>query len=192
MKTVLLLGRLCARRGACTARARTPRFPAHGLATWPSAFRHGPRTHWQSPRPSKSTLYATAQGLALGTAAFVKLAEKDDEETDLTSEERMLQVSRAEIENSKDEASDGFTRFRHNLVYYFDVYIWEPLCTGVRFLHLVVIFVPVILAVPAIWFGARQPDHDNETSGTLWWYGFLVQAMEWAGPAFIKAKTHRL
>jgi aarF domain-containing kinase len=49
-----------------------------------------------------------------------------------------------------------------------------------------VIFVPVILSVPVIWFGRRQTDKDGERSGTLWWYGFLVQSMELAGPAFIK------
>jgi aarF domain-containing kinase len=49
-----------------------------------------------------------------------------------------------------------------------------------------VIFVPVILSVPAIWFGRRHSDKDGERSGTLWWYGFLVRSMELAGPAFIK------
>ncbi len=61
-----------------------------------------------------------------------------------------------------------------------DLYIWEPLCTGARFLQLAVIFVPVILTVPVLWIGPRQPDRDNERSGTLWWYGFLVNAMELA------------
>ncbi|ROT42614.1 ABC1-domain-containing protein [Sodiomyces alkalinus F11] len=82
---------------------------------------------------------------------------------------------------------DGvLSKLWHGLVIVVDRYIVEPFCTALRFLHLVGIFVPVIVAVPAIWFGPRQPDRDNERSGTLWWYGFLVQAMEWAGPAFIK------
>jgi aarF domain-containing kinase len=133
-------------------------------------------------------LLATAQGLALGSAAFVQLSEKDNETTELTYEERMLEVSRQEIEKSKDETSQGFTRLRNNVLYYLDVYLVEPVCTGIRFLHLVVIFVPVILAVPVIWIGPRQPSRDNERTGTLWWYSFLVQAMEWAGPAFIKVR----
>jgi aarF domain-containing kinase len=102
----------------------------------------------------------------------------------------MLEVSRREIEKEADNTNHGFTRFKHNVVYYLDAYIWEPLCTGVRFLHLVVIFVPVIISVPAIWIGSRQPDRDNERSGTLWWYSFLVKGMEWAGPAFIKVGYH--
>lgn len=100
----------------------------------------------------------------------------------------MLEASRKEIEKSKDETNQGLTRLRNNIVYYLDVYLIEPVCTGIRFLHLVVIFVPVILAVPAIWIGSRQPNRDNERTGTLWWYGFLVQAMEWSGPAFIKVR----
>ncbi|KAL1889686.1 hypothetical protein Cpir12675_005690 [Ceratocystis pirilliformis] len=34
--------------------------------------------------------------------------------------------------------------------------------------------------------GPRVAKQNNERSGTLWWYGFLVQSMEWAGPTFIK------
>lgn len=187
MRPVFLFGRLCARRGgACQALPKIPRFSNSTFGRWQSTFRQGAHKQWQSSRPKRFMLYASVNGVALGTAAFVKLAEKDNAGTELTSEERMLQVSREEIEKRKDETSDRFTRFRNNFVYYLDVYLWEPICTGVRFLHLVVIFVPVILAVPAIWVGTRQPDRDNERTGTLWWYGFLVQAMEWSGPAFIK------
>ncbi|KAH8200348.1 hypothetical protein TruAng_005501 [Truncatella angustata] len=185
MRTAFLFGRLCARQGARQAAPRIPKL-ANNFTRWQSTFGNGTRSQWQSPRPRKFMLYAAVQGVALGTAAFVRLAEKDNEGTESTSEERMLQASRDEIEKSRDESSDFLTRFRHNVVYYIDVYFWEPICTGVRFLHLVTIFVPVILAVPAIWIGSRQPDRDNERTGTLWWYRFLVQAMEWAGPAFIK------
>ena len=61
-----------------------------------------------------------------------------------------------------------------------------------RFLPLVIIFVPVIVTIPAIWIGARRVDRDNERSGTLWWYGFLVSSMEKAGAAFIKVRARRL
>ena len=98
----------------------------------------------------------------------------------------MLEVSRKEIKKAVDESDTGLTRIRHRVVLFLDLYIWEPVCTGARFLQLVVIFVPVFLTVPVIWIGGRQPERDNERSGTLWWYGFLVKAMEWAGPAFIK------
>jgi aarF domain-containing kinase len=71
-------------------------------------------------------------------------------------------------------------------------YIVEPICTGLRFLHLVVIFVPVIVTIPALWLGQKQPGRENERSGTLWWYGFLVASMERAGAAFIKVRFARL
>lgn len=123
---------------------------------------------------------------ALGTAAFVELSEKENNGPEDTGERRMLEVSRKEIKKAVGENDTGLTRVRHHIVLFLDLYIWEPLCTGVRFLQLVVIFVPVLLTVPAIWIGPRQPKRDNERAGTLWWYGFLVKAMEWAGPAFIK------
>ena len=122
----------------------------------------------------------------MGTATFVALSQKDNEGTDETGEHRMLELSRQEI--SKEIAADdrGISRIFHQVGLFLDMYIWEPICTGVRFLHLVVIFVPAIITVPIIWFGKRQPDKDNERSGTLWWYRLLVYAMELSGPAFIK------
>ena len=98
----------------------------------------------------------------------------------------MLEVSRDEIQKKTAGRGNGMQGVAHNIVYYLDVYLWEPVCTGLRFLQLVVIFAPVIVTVPAIWFGSRQKNRDNETSGTLWWYSFLVSSMERAGPAFIK------
>ena len=97
-----------------------------------------------------------------------------------------MEASREEIEKKVDDNERGFLRFRHQVVYYVDMYIWEPVCTGLRFLHLVVIFVPVIVSIPALWIGSRDKKRDNERSGTLWWYWFLVKSMERAGPAFIK------
>lgn len=124
----------------------------------------------------------------LGTARFVELAEEDNSKAgnDQTHEQRMLEVSREEIRKKIDDDDMGFSRLRHGVILFLDVYIWEPICTGLRFLQLAAIFVPVILAVPMIWVGRRRPDRDRERTGTLWWYGFLVKAMEWAGPAFIK------
>lgn len=103
----------------------------------------------------------------------------------------MLEASRAEIKKEVKDDSRGIRRVRDSIVVFLDVYIWEPLCTGLRFLHLVVIFVPVIVTVPALWIGSRDKKRDNERSGTLWWYWFLVKSMERAGPAFIKVRSPR-
>lgn len=100
----------------------------------------------------------------------------------------MLEASRDEIRKSVGDDVRGWRRFRDKVVLFVDLYIWEPVCTGMRFFHLVFIFVPVIITIPAIWFGSRDKSRDSERSGTLWWYWFLVKSMERAGPAFIKVR----
>jgi len=129
---------------------------------------------------------AAAGSGGLAAAAFVELSEQDNNGPEDTGEKRMLDVSREEIRKKFGDDETGLARVRHQIVLFLDLYIWEPICTGFRFLQLATIFIPVIVTVPAIWIGSRQPDRDNERTGTLWWYGFLVHAMEWAGPAFIK------
>lgn len=98
----------------------------------------------------------------------------------------MLEISRQELAEQVPERLKHSKKFRRSVWRFLDTYIVEPIATGIRFLHLVVIFVPVIVTIPAIWFGARQHERDDERSGTLWWYGFLVASMERAGAAFIK------
>ncbi|KAL2162357.1 hypothetical protein VTH06DRAFT_7270 [Thermothelomyces fergusii] len=127
---------------------------------------------------------SASAGLAAST--FLELCEKGGASSEDTGEQRMLKASRAEIRKSAGDNEGKLDWLQRRLVLFLDLYVWEPICTSFRFLQLVVIFVPIILAVPAIWIGARVPERDNERAGTLWWYGFLVQGMEWAGPAFIK------
>lgn len=115
----------------------------------------------------------------------MKLSEEDKGDGK-TREDHMLEASRAEIEKSLPDDLQGVRRAWRGLYLLWDRYVFEPVATGFRFLHLVIIFVPVILMVPVIWIGRRQKNRDNERSGTLWWYGFLVHSMERAGPAFIK------
>ena len=144
------------------------------------------RIPWRERSTKRVVLQASAGAAALGTAAFVELAQKDNSGTEQTGENRMLEVSRAEVKKQVSEEDHGLRRVVHKAILLLDLYVWEPIWTGVRFLQLVIIFVPVIISVPVIWVGRRQPNRDNERTGTLWWYGFLVSSMEWAGPAFIK------
>ncbi|KAL0933932.1 ubiquinone biosynthesis [Colletotrichum truncatum] len=181
MRLAFVLGRFCPRPGF--------RGSAHFYSTFRATFRNTQTRQipWRNPRYTKYTLRAGGAGAgALGTAAFFELSQQDNGGTDQTGEKRMLEVSRSEIKKKVAEDDRGISRAWHTLKLVLDIYIWEPINTGLRFLHLAVIFVPVLLAVPIIWVGKRQPDRDNERSGTLMWYGFLVQSMEWAGPAFIK------
>ncbi len=174
MRAVFSFGRLCLRRG--TQRhifIRDRRFSI--AAKWPIPRKPPPRP----PGGGKRLL------ALLSPAAFVQLSEEDQGDGK-TPEEHMLEASRAEIEKSMPDNLHGFRRAWHGLYLILDKYIYEPIATGFRFLHLVIIFVPVIAAVPLVWVGRRQKEHDNERTGTLWWYRFLVYAMERAGPAFIK------
>ena len=128
---------------------------------------------------------------ALSPAAFVKLSEEGSEDGK-TGEEHMLEASRADIEDSSSDDVFGPRRAWRGVFLLVDHYVYEPIATGLRFLHLFIIFIPVIFAVPAMWFGRRQRHRDNERSGTIWWYGFFVHSMERAGPAFIKVHNTSL
>jgi aarF domain-containing kinase len=192
MRPAVPFGRLLTRTEASLCFGPAPRIPR--ILFRPSqttirtfSFGTGSRSR---PRPwgyrvTPRTLMA-ASGGGLAAAAFIELSENGDANPGETGESRMLEVSREEIRKTAGE-NDGTLRWlRRRVLVLLDLSVWEPICTGFRFLQLVSIFVPVILTVPAIWIGNRIPERDNERSGTLWWYGFLVQAMEWAGPAFIK------
>lgn len=113
------------------------------------------------------------------------LSEEDDKDGK-TPEEHMLAASRAEIAKEVPADVHGLLRVWKALLLGIDLYIIEPVATALRFFHLVIIFVPVLGTTPIIFFGARQKERDNERTGTLWWYSFLVHSMERAGPAFIK------
>ncbi|CEJ90964.1 Putative ABC1 family protein [[Torrubiella] hemipterigena] len=148
---------------------------------------HTAKAQWKRGARGKILLTASAGAAAAGTSAFVELSRKGNggDPTE-TGEHRMLELSRQEIQKKVADDDRGASRVVHKIMLFIDLWIWEPICTGARFLQLVVIFVPVIICVPAIWVGSRNPDRDNERSGTLWWYNFLVKAMELSGPAFIK------
>ena len=116
----------------------------------------------------------------------MRLSEEDNGDGK-TPEMHMLEASREEIKKSVPETAHGLKRLWHEFYLFVDLYVWEPIATGFRFLHLAFIFIPVIATIPAIWLGRRVKHQDNQRSGTLWWFNFLVRSMERAGPAFIKA-----
>lgn len=127
-----------------------------------------------------SVLFAAA----LGPGAFMELAETTSE--DETGEKQMLEASRQELRQTVSDDARGLARLKQKLFIFVYFYVYEPIATGFRFLHLTVIFLPVLVSVPVIWVGRRHPDRNNQRGGTLWWYDFLVTSMERAGPAFIK------
>ena len=138
-------------------------------------------SRFRLPPPPRGTKLVLC---ALSPAAFIRISE-NEEQAGKTAEEQMLEASRKELENHVPQYLNG-SKFRRRVYFFIDYYIIEPFMTGVRFLHLALIFVPVLLTAPAIWFGKKLPDRDGERRGSLWWYGYLVWSMERAGASFIK------
>ncbi|KAL8660745.1 MAG: hypothetical protein Q9202_006256 [Teloschistes flavicans] len=175
MRTASLLGRLCVR--SLPPRPLLRQFPARHLSS---------RSQWLGLRnPPKARGGRKVLWALLTPAAFVRLCEEDNGDGK-TPEEHMLEASREEIRKGVPDSVHGIKRAFKAMFLCLDLYIFEPIATGFRFLHLAIIFVPVIATIPAIWVGRRVKDQDSERSGTLWWYKFLVRSMERAGPAFIK------
>jgi aarF domain-containing kinase len=180
MRRAFLLGRLCIGRngGLRPLRPSSPHHRFFSSTQW--TRRYNRKSTWGCP-PAVGTVILAA---ALSPTAFMKLAENNGGEK--TGEMQMLEASHAETQEIALENLQSLSKSRQKLYMFFNRYIYEPIVTGARFLHLVIIFVPVLATVPVIWFGRRVKSRDNERTGTLWWYCFLVRSMERAGPAFIK------
>lgn len=176
MRTAFALGRLCLRQKPHRLIASIARHERRYSTSTPWPVFHRP------PKPPKGRILVWS---LLSPAAFVALSEEDNGDGK-TPEEHMLEASRAEIAKEIPEDVHGLKRVWEAVYIFVDTLIVEPIATTFRFLHLVIIFVPVIGTMPLIWLGRRQNTRDNERSGTLWWYSFLVRSMERAGPAFIK------
>ncbi|KAL8765331.1 MAG: hypothetical protein Q9209_007557 [Squamulea sp. 1 TL-2023] len=175
MRTVSLLHRLCLR-----SVFRQP--PVRQLHA-----RHTTSRQWLSFRnpPQQSQKGKRIYWALLTPAAFVRLSEEDNGDGK-TPEEHMLEASREEIRKAVPDSVHGLDRVWRSVYIFLDLYVYEPIATGFRFLHLVIIFLPLIGTIPVIWLGRRLKERDNVRAGTLWWYGYLVRSMERAGPAFIK------
>ena len=177
MRTVFLFGRLCVRSAF-----RRP--PAHQL----SGRYFNASRQWLRYRnsPHRTQGRGRVVWALLTPAAFVRLSEEDNGDGK-TPEEHMLEASREEIRKAVPDSAHGLNRAWQSVYLFLDLYIYEPIATGFRFFHLAIIFLPLIGTIPVIWLGRRVKERDNERTGTLWWYNFLVRSMERAGPAFIKA-----
>lgn len=166
----VLLGRLCLRRGF----TKLPR----------QTFTQS----WRAPvkrLPRRGPVVGGLVMAALAPSAFLKLAEESDG-GERTGEMQMLEASREEIRKTVPEDARGIVRLCQSLRLFWYYYVYDPIATGFRFVHLAVIFIPVVVTVPAIWIGRRVEGSNGALTGTIWWYRFLVNAMERAGPAFIK------
>ena len=182
MRAAFILGRSCFRNGLRRSAPSALRINSFSRQLHFRFQTHAPRKALQRI-PLSSALLLTA----LSPAAFIKLSEEGRENGE-SSEIHMLEASRHELEQEVPEDASALRRVLLKLEWAFDTYVFEPIATSLRFFHLVVIFVPVILTTPAVLLGSRNWKRDNERSGSLWWYSFLVHSMELAGPAFIKVR----
>ncbi|KAI1921885.1 hypothetical protein LOZ65_003615 [Ophidiomyces ophidiicola] len=194
MKTALLVGRFCIRRPYCES---VPQAASRYYRSFHSPSRQFSRvpfspsssSYWRSTwrwRWNRSPVVGAALLASLTPVAFLELAKNGNGDDDTTGELEMLAASRDEIRKSIPNDGNILVKKFWHIYLFLDKYVFEVVATGMRFLHLAAIFVPVIVTVPVIWFGRRVKHRDNEKSGTLWWYQFLVSSMERAGPAFIK------
>jgi aarF domain-containing kinase len=186
MGAFLFVGRQCLRQGF--QKSATPLLSR--ASTRPFASTASIRRQIATPRFRGRTILwsGAAGGAVLSPLAFVGLAQEQSGNGEKTHEEVMLEASRKELDEQVPKALENSVKYRRGIYFFIEDYIIEPIATGFRFLHLVFIFVPVIITIPAIWLGERQGDKDDERTGTIWWYGFLVSSMERAGAAFIKVQ----
>ncbi|KAG2216183.1 hypothetical protein INT45_003999 [Circinella minor] len=93
----------------------------------------------------------------------------------------------SEIESAiEKQPQTKLEKLLHNLLHIFNEWLLEPLLTFRRFIHIVFIFAPVILATPITLVGSRVKEEQDERIGTLWWFDLIAAQMERAGPTFIK------
>jgi hypothetical protein len=131
--------------------------------------------------------------IGLSAAASVPIIQRkvkeDEDDVELTLEQSLLDTSEEERRSQAYSINKDRSVF-HRAFRFIKItlirYIFEPIATGLRFIQLVFIFIPVLATIPVIFIGPRVAQFDNERTGTLWWYKFLVRQMERAGATFIK------
>lgn len=137
----------------------------------PRQFSRIPRLNPIPRSTFRQTLFSTTTALA-----FTEFDEPDDSGD--TREQRMLKFSNDE-KDAEPETVGG------KILAALSKWIWEPLCTLFRFGELLVIFMPVLLAMPITLLGFKHED-GGDRSGAMLWYRYLTWSMELAGPSFIK------
>ncbi|GAA5900292.1 hypothetical protein JCM5296_003031 [Sporobolomyces johnsonii] len=91
-----------------------------------------------------------------------------------------------------DDRPPGILR---RLLRLFSEWVLEPISTSARFVHLALLFLPVLVTAPILALELVDESRDRRKgrekgertrTTTRWWYRLLVHQMEWAGPTFIK------
>jgi hypothetical protein len=93
--------------------------------------------------------------------------------------------SEIEITENNRRSKYLLVRICQRIIRFLDDWILEPVLTIRRLTHILLLFIPVAITVPVVFFG-RKVDKEENSAGTLWWFDFLANQMERAGPTFIK------
>src|ERR1700712_2049813 len=93
----------------------------------------------QTSVPSRSQRFSRPRALlfasaALTPAAFVQLS-TDGGDSGKSGEELMLEASLAEMKESVPRLLENSNKHRRNLYFFLDAWIYEPVCTALRFFH---------------------------------------------------------
>ena len=127
MRPILTASRLCLRQTIPRVATRSIQYGSR------RAYRHNWQSAFRSPVRSYGIILAASVGLS--PAVFVQLSEENNDGTEQTAEGRMLVASREELKKEVGADVHGLKRLRDTVVLYVDLYLWEPLCTGLRFLQ---------------------------------------------------------
>ena len=162
------------------------RYFSGNLFTSRDRTRSSSRRFFQQPRQTQLLIALSA---AASIPIIQRKAKEDEDDIELTLEQSLLDTSeeerRVQAYGINKDRSIFYRAFRYIKITLIR-YIFEPIATGLRFIQLVFIFIPVLATIPVIFIGPRVAEFDNERTGTLWWYKFLVRQMERAGATFIK------
>jgi aarF domain-containing kinase len=138
---------------------------------------------------ARSHSYSSARWprvLVLGLVPLVHVhvhADSSQETSPSAASESLSQLDRPDIPPPDDEPSPRSTVTRS-----LERWIIEPLATLRRFIHLFVLFFPVIVTSPVLLLESliSPTKGEEELALTRCWYRLLVAQMERAGPTFIK------
>lgn len=172
----------------CVRRARPLR-----IATLKTA-QHSFRTHpFRIPRPftplkpvsiSTAVSYTAFSRFTLASLPLAHLERKYHKHNNELSTPEDVELQK--LEPSKRRV----IRILDRILDWLDRWFLEPLLVCRRFFHVILLFAPIVICVPIVFIGERQPDEQDERSGTLLWFDLIMTQMERAGPTFIKVISY--
>lgn len=138
----------------------------------------------------KPTLFIIPSTVLSSAAPFYLQRSPEKEFTRLNSNEHPATPQEIEIDKANYESKYAIVRLCCRIFKFVDDWILEPLLTMRRLAHILILFTPVVITAPIVYFG-KYDTTEGESSGTLLWFDFLSKQMERAGPTFIKvSSTH--